>query len=152
MDITALSEALDQIEDGAVVHHGFTDYLRDYEVVVYMTADPTTSIPPAHLRYLFRYCVAARCETSLVPRVWQKSLDDRLIDHATADGLDGWVWGVKWANLERARVLPESDAARRWADELGIDLHTVRIETQVHDLDLVFSELEITELPASWEK
>ncbi|SNX65456.1 hypothetical protein SAMN06272735_7295 [Streptomyces sp. TLI_55] len=152
MDITALSEALDQIEDSAVVHHGFTDYMRDYEVVVHVTADPRTGVLPAHLRYLFRYCVAARCETSLEPWLWQKSLDDRLIDHATADGLDGWVWGVKWANLERAQVLPESDAARWWAGELGIDFHAVRIETQVHDLDLVFSELEITELPAAWKK
>ncbi|MCW8378778.1 YxiG-like protein [Streptomyces justiciae] len=152
MDITALAEALDQIEDSAVVHHGFTDYLRDYEVVVYVTAAPSTGIPPAHLRCLFRYCVEARCETSMVPWLWQKSLDDRLIDHETADGLDGWVWGVKWANLETARVLPESDAARRWAGELGIDFHAVRIETQVHDLSLVFSDLQITELPADWEK
>ncbi|MBE8477229.1 YxiG-like protein [Streptomyces justiciae] len=152
MDITALAEALDQIEDSAVVHHGFTDYLRDYEVVAYVTAAPSTGIPPAHLRCLFRYCVEARCETSMVPWLWQKSLDDRLIDHETADGLDGWVWGVKWANLETAQVLPESDAAHRWAGELGIDFHAVRIETQVHDLSLVFSDLEITELPADWEK
>ena len=152
MDTTALAEALDQIEDHAVVHHGYTDYQRDYEVVVHMTADPRTGIPPVHLRYLFRYCVAAHCETGLFPWLWQKSLDDRLIDHETADGRDGWVWGTKWANLDKARVLPESDATRRWAGELGIDFHAVRIETQVHDLSLVFSELEITELPADWQK
>ncbi|NUS11574.1 MAG: hypothetical protein HOY69_09265 [Streptomyces sp.] len=49
-------------------------------------------------------------------------------------------------------MLPESDATRRWADELGIDFHAVRIETQVHHLSLVFSDLEITELPADWQK
>jgi len=152
MDITALSEVLDQIEDRALVHHGFTDYMRDYEVVVYMTADPRTGVPPAHLRYLFRYCVEARCETSLDPRLWKESLDDRLIDHATADGLDGYVWGVKCQNVERIQVLPQSDTAGRWARELGIDFHAVRVELNAHDLSLVFSDLEITELPAAWEK
>ena len=152
MDITALAEALDDIDDRALVHHGYTDYMRDYEVVVYMTADPRTGIPPAHLRYLFRYCVAARCETSLPPWLWQESLADRLIDHETADGLDGYVWGVKWQNVEKTQLLPESDTARRWAGELGIDFHEVRIELNAHDLSLVFSDLEITELPADWEK
>ncbi|WP_443063609.1 YxiG-like protein [Streptomyces sp. NBC_00663] len=52
MDITALAEALDRIEDRAVVHHGCTDCMRDYEVVVHMTADPRTGVPPAHLRHL----------------------------------------------------------------------------------------------------
>ncbi|AZP21778.1 hypothetical protein ACIGMX_01330 [Streptomyces aquilus] len=152
MDITALSEVLDQIEDRALVHHGYTDYMRDYEVVVHMTADPRTGIPPAHLRYLFRYCVEARCETSLEPWLWKESLDDRLIDHGTAEGLDGYVWGVKWQNVERIRVLPTSDTAHRWARELGIDFHAVRIELNAHDLSLVFSDLEITELPGDWEK
>jgi len=152
MDITALAEALDQIDHGALVHHGYTDYLRDYEVVVYMTADPRTGILPAHLRYLFRYCVEARCETALPPWLWQESLDDRLLDRETGDGLGGWVWGTKWAGVEKTQVLPQSDATRRWAGELGIDFHTVRIETQVHDFHLVFSDLEITELPPDWEK
>lgn len=55
MDVAALERALDEAFDHAVVYHGFTDYMRDYEVVVYMTADPTTGITPAYLRYLFLY-------------------------------------------------------------------------------------------------
>ncbi|MFE0648748.1 hypothetical protein ACFVZH_09205 [Streptomyces sp. NPDC059534] len=39
--------------------------MRDYEVIVYATADPRTGIKPSHVRYLFRYCVEARCETSV---------------------------------------------------------------------------------------
>ncbi|WP_443689897.1 YxiG-like protein [Nonomuraea aurantiaca] len=47
------------------------NYLRDYEVIVYTTADPRTGIEPAYLRYLFRYCVEARCESSVPPETWR---------------------------------------------------------------------------------
>ena len=79
MDVAALQRALDETFDHAVVYHGFTDYMRDYEVIVYMTADPKMGIAPAHHRYLFRYCVEARCETSVPEETWGRSLDDRLV-------------------------------------------------------------------------
>ncbi|MET9833995.1 hypothetical protein ABZ078_32925 [Streptomyces sp. NPDC006385] len=65
MDTAVLEQLLDDVFDQAVVHHGHTAYLRDYEVVIHATADPRTGIEPAYVRYLFRYCVEARCETSL---------------------------------------------------------------------------------------
>ncbi|MEU7841719.1 hypothetical protein AB0B39_12265 [Micromonospora sp. NPDC049114] len=46
MEIARLIQALDDVFDGAIVHHGYTDYIRDYEVIVYVTADPRTDIPP----------------------------------------------------------------------------------------------------------
>jgi hypothetical protein len=39
MDAAVLEQALDEIFDQALVYHAFTDYTRDYEVIVYMTAD-----------------------------------------------------------------------------------------------------------------
>ncbi|MES5824397.1 hypothetical protein [Streptomyces sp. RG80] len=87
---------LDETFDHAVVHHGYTNYMRDYEVIVYVTADPRTGVTPSHLRYLFRYCVEARCETSVPTETWRVSLDDRLIEFETGVDLDGFVWGVKW--------------------------------------------------------
>ncbi|MFF2214437.1 YxiG-like protein [Streptomyces antibioticus] len=148
MDTAVLEQLLDEACDHAVVHHGHTDYMRDYEVVVHATADPRTGIAPAYLRYLFRYCVEARCETSVPPDIWRESLDDRLIDHETAADLDGYVWGVKWHCLyPGATVLPVSDVARRWSEVLGIDFHEVRMETNAHTLTLVFSELQVSEIP-----
>ncbi|MFG3230684.1 hypothetical protein ACGFZG_03005 [Streptomyces antibioticus] len=148
MDTAVLEQLLDEAFDHAVVHHGYTDYMRDYEVVVHATADPRTGIAPAYLRYLFRYCVEARCETSVPPGIWRESLDDRLIDHETAADLDGYVWGVKWHCLyPGATVLPVSDVARRWSEALGIDFHEVRMETNAHTLTLVFSELQVSEIP-----
>lgn len=151
MDTAVLQELLDETFDHAVLHHGYTDYMRDYEVIVHATADPRTGVASAHRRYLFRYCVEARCETSVRADVWRVSLDDGLIDHETGAGLDGFVWGVKWHGLyPGARILPGSEAARRWSKALGIAFHEVRVETNAHDLTLLFSDLQVSEVRAGY--
>jgi hypothetical protein len=151
MDPVLLEQQLDDAFDTAVVHHGYTSYMRDYEVIVYATADPNTGIEPTHLRYLFKYCVEARCETTVRPDVWRVSLDERLIDHETGVDLDGYVWGVKWHGLyPGATILPESETTRRWRQAVGIDFHEVRLETNAHSLTLVFSDLQVTQVPMGY--
>lgn len=113
MDSAVLQQLLDEAFDHAVVHHGYTHYMRDYEVIVYATAAPGTGIQPAYLRYLFRYCVEASCETSVPAATWRVSLDDRLVDYETGADLDGYVWGVKWHLLYPGRSFSPS---RRWPD------------------------------------
>ncbi len=137
--------------DQALVYHGFTDYMRDYEAIVYMTAAPGAGIAPAYRRYLFRYCVQAACQTTVALRVWRSSLNDQLTEYETGVDLDGYVWGVKWQALyPGAGVVAESAAAARWAQEVGIEFHEVRIETNAHDLTLVFSDLQVCELPVGY--
>ncbi|ALV35988.1 hypothetical protein [Streptomyces sp. CdTB01] len=151
MDVPDLQRVLDEMFDHALIYHGYADYMRDYEVIVYMAADPSADIPPAHYRYLFRHCVEARCKSSLAPATWQASLDDRLTAHETGKDLDGFVWGVKWQPLcPGATVVPGSEAAARWARAIGIDFHEVRIETNAHDLTLVFSDLQVSEVPLGY--
>ncbi|MFF1926519.1 hypothetical protein ACFVW8_38895 [Streptomyces sp. NPDC058221] len=152
MDTAALEQLLDETFDHAVVYHGYTNYLRDYEVIVYATADPSTGVPPAYLRYLFRYCVEARCETSVPAEIWRNSLDDRLLDPETAaSDSGGYVWGVKWHCMyPGAELLPESEATRRWSTALGIDFREVRMETNAHNLTLLFSDLQVTEVPVGY--
>ncbi|MEV3907489.1 YxiG-like protein [Streptomyces canus] len=151
MDAAVLEQMLDETFDHAVVHHGYTTYMRDYEVIVYMTAAPGTGVEPSYLRYLFRFCVEARCDTSVPAETWQRSMDDRLIDHETGVDLDGFVWGVKWhAMYPGAKLLPPSDAARRWSHALGIDFHDVLIETDAHRLTLLFADLQVTEVPVGY--
>jgi hypothetical protein len=151
MDVALLEQLLDDAFDTAVVYHGYTCYMRDYEVIVYATADPRTGIEPAHLRYLFKYCVEARCQTTVRPDTWRISLDERLIDHETDVDLDGYVWGVKWHGLyPGATILPESETTRRWTQAVGIDFHEVRLETNAHSLTLVFSDLQVSEVPTGY--
>jgi hypothetical protein len=151
MEAAVLEQMLDEIFDQAVVYHGYTSYMRDYEVIVHATADPRTGVEPACLQYLFRYCVEARCESSVPPETWRVSLSDRLIDHETGADLDGYVWGVKWHSLyPGAKVLPESEATRRWAQAVGIDFHEVYIETNAQRLTLLLSDLQVSEVPTGY--
>ena len=78
-------------------------------------------------------------------------MDDRLIDHEPGVDLHGYVWGVKWHVLcPGARLLPESEATRRWAKALGIDFHQVRIATNAHNVTLLFSDLQVSEVPVGY--
>ncbi|MEU4833856.1 hypothetical protein [Streptosporangium sp. NPDC023615] len=151
MDPVRLRQALDDVFDGALLRHGFTGYMRDYQVVIHMTTDPRSGIAPSTLRYLFRHCVRADCATTVPAGVWRASLDDRLITHGTGADLDGYVWGVNWQCLYPGMTLvTDSPAAREWAAAVGIDFHEVRIQTNAHDLTLIFSDLLIEEIPSEW--
>ena len=145
MDPSALQAKLDDIFDQALVYHGFTDYIRDYELFAYCTADPRTGIQPEHLRYLFKLCVQADVTTAVRPDVWAVSLDDRLIDYESGKDLPGYVWGVNWQVLyPGAQVVPDSESAGRWSRALGVSFQEVLIETNGHNVRLVFSDLEVT--------
>lgn len=151
MDTAVLEQMLDETFDHAVVHHGYTNYMRDYEVIIHSTADPRIGIAPSRLRYLFRYCVEARRETSAPAGTRRLSLDDRLIDHEPGVALDGYVWGVKWhAMYPGASLLPESEATRRWSKALGIDFHEVRTEANAHNVTLLFSDVQVSEVPVGY--
>jgi hypothetical protein len=80
VDVQQLTEAFDDIFDQALVFHGFTDYMRDYDILVYAAADPRTEIAPKYLRYRFKHCVRASVNSVVTPQTWSRSLDDRLVD------------------------------------------------------------------------
>ncbi|MFB7368918.1 hypothetical protein ACFC0D_03615 [Streptomyces sp. NPDC056222] len=106
---------------------------------------------PTYLRYLFRYCVEALCETFLPAETWRVSLDDRLLDNETADpDLGGYVWGVKCHEMYGAELRPTSEVTRRWSKAVGIDFHEVHIETNAHDLTLLSSDLKVSDVPVGY--
>jgi hypothetical protein len=151
VDQAQIQAALDDVFDQAIVFHAYTDYMRDYEIITYATADPRTGIAPAYDRYLFRYCVEAEAITALGPDIWSRSLDERLIEYDTGKDLDGYVWGVRWQCLyPGAKIIPNSERAKRWSDELGLPFHEVRIETNGHNLTLVFADLHVTKAAAGY--
>ncbi|GAB2813796.1 hypothetical protein GCM10027073_52610 [Streptomyces chlorus] len=49
--------------------------------------------------------------------------------------------------VPRCEGPPQSEATRRWAQAVGIDFHEVRIETNAHRLTLLFSDLQVSEVP-----
>ena len=131
----------------AIVFHGFTDYMRDYGVVVWATADPRTGIAPEHLLYTFKHCVRAIVTSAVRPEVWAKSHDDRLIDYETGVDLDGYVWAVKWQGLYPGmQLVPQPSDATRWEEALGVPFHEVSIETNGHNINLIFSDLSVRQV------
>lgn len=147
VDKNEIKQALGEVFDQAIVFHGFTDYMRDYEVVVWAAADPRTGVTPEHLIYTFKYCVSAEVNSAVPPEVWAKSLDDRLIDYETGVDLDGYVWGVKWQGLYPGMTLVSpSPNATRWEEALKVPFHEVSIETNGHNIRLVFSDLSVRQV------
>lgn len=146
-----ISAAFEEVFDQAVVFHGFTDFMRDYDVIIYATADSRTGIPPEHVRYRFTKCVQANAVTAVRPDVWAQSLDDLLTDYSTGVEMDGYVWGVKWQALYPGmKLIEDSAVATKWSGALGIPFHEARIETNGHNLSLVFSELDVVPLDQGW--
>ncbi|WBB65208.1 hypothetical protein [Micromonospora sp. WMMD812] len=151
MEVSELDRALDEVFDQAVMYHAYTDYMRDYEVVVYAAADPRTGIEPAHLRYLFTCCVVAEATTALSPDTWRGSLDKGLTDPESGPDLDGYVWAVRWqAIYPGAQRIADSQRAQEWAERVGIDFHEVHIEMNGHNLTLIFNDLEVMRLPIGY--
>lgn len=127
MNRQEIASAFEDVFDQAIVFHGFAEHMRDYDVFVYATADPRTGIVPEHLRYRFTHCVRATAVSAVRSEVWQRSLDERLLDYesyAAEPDLDGYVWGVNWQALYPEMSLREESAE---ANDLGIDPTQLRL-------------------------
>lgn len=144
MDAAEIQTAFAEVFDQAIVFHGFADYMRDYDIYIYATADPRTGIRPEHLRYRFKYCVSANASSAVAPAIWNRSLDDRLIDYEAGRDLEGYVWGVAWQTIYPGfRLVSESRDAERWSKALGMPFHEAAVETNGHNLSLVFADLSV---------
>jgi hypothetical protein len=151
VDLLEISAAFDNAFDQSLVFHGFTDYMRDYEMVIELSADPKTGIPTEFYRYVFVNCVQANVSTALPPETWARSLDERLIDYESGSDVDGYVWGVKWQALYPGFTLvTDSQTASLWSSKVGIAFHEARVEMNGHNLDLVFSDLRVEKVAAGY--
>jgi hypothetical protein len=152
MDSAELAAQLDELFDCELVHHGFTSYMRDYELIVYQSADPRSGVAPRHLRFLFRCCPEASVTSMLTPETWACSLDDRLLDqhHVTMQS-SGYVWGVHAQALyPAAAVVDHSDRARWWTEQVGVPFHEVEVPANAHHIRIVFTKLEVSEVAVGW--
>jgi hypothetical protein len=145
MDRAELQRILDThgFFDEAIMFHAFTEYMRDYEVLVDVRAEKR--------RYLFRHCVSANVASTLPPHTWSKSLDDALLSQDPAHSHDAFQWWVKWQCVyPGVSIVTDSAEAARWTEALGLDFHEVRIETNVHDITLVFAELDVSVIDSGY--
>ena len=144
--------------DQAVVQHGFTRHLRDYDVIVdRIASSPKSALDAAsdhhsyveaRYRYRFTHCVAATVETKLTDETWRVSWNDHFTDldaWKRAGEPEGFVFGVRWADAyPGGRLVHESVLALDWSRRLGRQMHEAVIETNMWTLRLIFHNLRVT--------
>jgi hypothetical protein len=152
-DLRTHDWAADPIFDSAVISHGFTSYMRDYDVVIEVPAirpDGRSSYIEGRYRYRFTHCVEAVVKTSVPPETWRTSWSDEFISYAAwqrAGEPNGFVWGVEWAEaypgVERLEL---TDDVTAWIDAGGEPMQRIQIETNVYVIELVCHNLLVTRL------
>src|SRR5665213_2352696 len=150
MDVPEIEEHLKEMFDCALTYHGYTNYLRDSEMVIYQSVDPNPKygLTPRHLRFLFRICPEAATVSLVRPDVWARSLDDALIlqRNVTRESL-GFVWGVNCQILyPGATLVADSSKAGLWTERIGIPFHEVRVIGNTQEIAVIFSELLVEEI------
>ena len=150
MEAALLYSQLEEMFDCELVHHGFTNYMRDYEFVVYQSCDPNPKygLSPRHIRFLFRFCPEAIVTSRVRPDVWGRSLDESLLNvHVVTQESQGYVWGVQTQCLyPGATVIDNSSRAQFWATALGIEFHEIVVEANAQSITLVFSDIQVDEV------
>ena len=126
--------------DGAILKHGFVDYMRDYELI-------TTDITGKYLhKYQFVGCVEAIYRTELSPEAFAQSISDKYVfsgpDYPNKAEPDGFIWGVRYSNAYPGLIYIEnSHLAQKWVEKMKRPMHEVKIETEAFHLTLIFADI-----------
>lgn len=145
-----MQRVLGEARGQALVFHGFTDYMRDYDMIVFRMTDAQEGVPARHVRYRFTHCMLAMVESGLPTKTLLASLDDDLLEPPTGP-VDGFPWGVRWQRFEPgATLIKGSRSARKWSGALKIPMHEVRINVDAHSMTLVFSDLIVSDVPSGY--
>jgi hypothetical protein len=126
--------------DAAVLRHGFTDYMRDYELIVSGRDGPSRDDV---YRYHFVGCVESRFVSRIPPEVFARSLPDEFVysgpDYPDREEPNGFIWGVRYSGaFPGLSYICPSERAAFWSEQCGIEMHEVLLETEAYDLSLVF--------------
>ena len=129
--------------DAAVLRHGFTDYMRDYDLIIGGRNGPVHR--DIH-HYQFVGCVEASYQSAVNPLVFTQSLPDAFVfagpDYPDQDDPDGFVWGVRQSNAYPGLTyLDQGERAQHWTNQLGRRMHEITLETEAFHLRLVFADI-----------
>ncbi|MGA8725201.1 MAG: hypothetical protein WB565_09155 [Acidimicrobiales bacterium] len=152
MTDSELKAALDELFDRQLLFHGYTPFMRDYDLVIYESVDPASGLSPRHRRFRFRFCTEATVRSRVRPDVWSRSLSDDLVqqEHVTMEST-GYVWGVRGQELyPGATIVRESERARYWHEQVGVPFWEVQIEANAHEIRLVFSDLSVADIESGY--
>lgn len=127
---------------GYITKHGFTPYLHDYDLIV--------ELPRGHrYRYRFSHVPLATVTTTVKDSMWRESWDDAYIYAAWQGSASpgAFVWGVCCSLAQPgAKYIEDSASAREWEARFGKPMHEVRIETNGHNIQLIFHDLRVEDI------
>jgi hypothetical protein len=116
--VSEIQEALERgnLFDAAIVRHGFTPYLRDYDLIAYFGRGPEDL-------YRFSHCPLVEISTAVPDDVWKHSWSDNFIDYSEwlkSGAPDGYVWGICESTVyPGAKYFADSKLAREWMSRWG---------------------------------
>ncbi len=132
--------------DIAILGHGYTDYMRDYDILV----EANWNNNKGRFLYRFSHCVDVNLKTRLADENWRTSWDNLFIDYEKwqmAGEPDGFLWGVKWSMAYPGLEFDdEALDVKDWSSRLEKEMHAVIIETNVFLLRLVFHGVKVKKL------
>jgi hypothetical protein len=140
-----LAARLAELPGNELAYHGFTRYMRDYELIVLPPADPYSGRHDAYIRFIFRICPEVSVRSRVGPEVWSRSIDDALVSQQHVTGQpEGYIWGGRCqVPYPGATVVGDSERARWWAGQVGVEFHEVEISASAHQISLVFADLQV---------
>ena len=144
-----VKELLEQEDffDAAVLRHGFTDYMRDYEIIVAArNGPPNTDVQ----KYQFVGCVEAHYQTEL-GHGFTRSLSDEHVYSGPAypdkEEPCGFIWGVRFAESYPGLTYVENgERAQHWSEVLERKMHEVFLERKAYNLRFVLADGRYTYL------
>ena len=105
--------------DMAIIRHGFTDYMRDYEILIGSGYPASEEIH----RYQFVGCVEASYRSNIRPTTIVKSLPDEYVlsgpDYPDIDDPPGFIWDVRYSNAYPGLdYIDNGERAKHWSQLL----------------------------------
>jgi len=141
--------AREDISSAVILRHGFTDYMRDYEIIIgSRDGPPRTDV----YKYQFIGCVEVSYTTALgrcfeePTSIFGKSINDEFVfsgpDYPEKNDPDGFIWGVRYADvLSGWTYYGNSKRAKDWSQRIGRKMHEISVETNAYGLELVFADV-----------
>lgn len=128
--------------DFAVLWHGFTEYGRDYLIVI----EDCLGDDPGQHKLFFTHCVHAFVESRVRADVWPMSWGDEFINYEkwrSSCEPEGYVWGTNWSNAYPGiTAVEESTIAKEWEGRLGKSMYEITLETDRFFLRLIFHSIK----------
>ncbi|MBF6612677.1 MAG: hypothetical protein IVW55_06060 [Chloroflexi bacterium] len=133
--------------DVAILSHGFSPYMRDYDIVAEVGG---TGQGVGTYLYRFTHCTEAHYATRVSDNAWRASWNDTYINYESwmqAGQPEGFVWGTQWSMAYPGLAyIEDSELASHWSSRLQASMHEVSIETEAFSINLVFHDVFVTKL------